>query len=121
MDNLQVRTTELLMKIGVDPGLLGYKYLRSAVEKVYYDENLIHTMTKGLYPAIAEEHNTTPSRVERSIRHAIERAFDRMTANDIKEYFGAIVQYSSRKVTNTTFIACLVERLRVEGTRGVQA
>lgn len=114
MENLQVRITKLLMGVGVNPGILGYKYLRSGIEKVYTDDEIIQRMTKGLYPAIAEEHNTTPSRVERAIRHAIEQAFNCMRPSTVSEYFGYVVQYESGKVTNTAFIACLVEYLRME-------
>lgn len=114
MNSFQLRTTKLLMSIGVNPGLLGYKYIGKALEKAYEDDNILHSMTKELYPFVARAYDSTPSRVERAIRHAIEQAFDRMHADTVDKYFGSVVEFDSGKVTNTTFLACLVEHLRME-------
>lgn len=106
------RVSKELMSIGVPPGMNGYMYLKDAVSLVYSDPLLITKVTKELYPKVAELNSTKPNRVERSIRAAIERTFDSHAAS-ASEYFGNIVDKDKGKVTNTTFIATIVERLRM--------
>lgn len=110
----EIRTT--LLNLGVPPHVYGYDYLVSAISLAKSDPGYLHSVTKRLYPAIASEHGTTPARVERSIRNAIEIAFMRCDIERMSEYFGAAFDISKGKVTNSEFIATIVQKLLIESS-----
>lgn len=112
MTSVQWMISDTLLDVGINPGLLGWDYLKVGVEMVYNDREYLRNMTGKLYPDIAKEVDSTTSRVERAIRHAIESAFNNMTEDTRKRYFGNVVSMNSGKVTNTTFIAVIVERIQ---------
>lgn len=112
MTSVQWMISDTLLDVGINPGLLGWDYLKVGVEMVYNDREYLRNMTGKLYPDIAKEVGSTTSRVERAIRHAIESAFNNMAENTRKKYFGNVVSMNSGKVTNTTFIAVIVERIQ---------
>lgn len=112
MTSVQWMISDTLLDIGINPGLLGWDYLKVGVEMVYNDREYLRNMTGKLYPDIAKEVGSTTSRVERAIRHAIESAFNNMAEDTRKKYFGNVVSLNSSKVTNTTFIAVIVERIQ---------
>lgn len=112
MTSVQWMISDTLLDVGINPGLLGWDYLKVGVEMVYNDREYLRNMTGKLYPDIAKEVGSTTSRVERAIRHAIESAFNNMAEETRKKYFGNVVSLNSGKVTNTTFIAVIVERIQ---------
>lgn len=112
MTSVQWMISDTLLDVGINPGLLGWDYLKVGVEMVYNDREYLRNMTGKLYPDIAKEVDSTTSRVERAIRHAIESAFNNMADDTRKKYFGNVVSLNSGKVTNTTFIAVIVERIQ---------
>lgn len=103
--------TELLHELGVPANLKGYKYLRHAIKETYRDVDLLNRVTKTLYPNIAIEFQTTPSRVERGIRHAIEVAWNRGNVSVIHKIFGYTISMEKSKPTNSEFIAMLSDRI----------
>lgn len=103
-----------LLEVGVNPALSGYGYIGEAIRLVYDDPEQLRFITKKLYPSIAEKVGSTPSRVERAIRHAVECVFDSIDTETSWRYFGNVIRIGSGKVTNTTFIACLVNHIRDE-------
>ena len=113
-EDLNVKITKVLHKLGVPAHIKGYLYLRKSIELVIKDIDLIGAVTKKLYPRVAEEYNTTPNRVERAIRHAIEVTWKRGNISALNEYFGATVSPSSGKATNSQFIAKIADKFRVE-------
>lgn len=114
MGNIEHRVAQTLINLGVTPGLLGYGYLKTAIKRVYDNPDEINSMTKGLYPCIAAEVGTTPSRVERAIRHAIEKCFNTTDDGAIREVFGNTIDRHTGKVTNTAFICTVAEKLHIE-------
>lgn len=112
MTSVQWMISDTLLDVGINPGLLGWDYLKVGVEMVYNDREYLRNMTRKLYPDIAKEVGSTTSRVDRAIRHAIESAFNNMAEDTRKKYFGNVVSMNSDKVTNTTFIAVIVERIQ---------
>lgn len=112
MTSVQWMISDTLLDVGINPGLLGWDYLKVGIEMVYNDREYLRSITGKLYPNIAKEVDSTTSRVERAIRHAIESAFNNMTEDTRKKYFGNVVSMNSGKVTNTTFIAVIVERIQ---------
>ncbi|MFW5999266.1 MAG: sporulation transcription factor Spo0A [Halanaerobiaceae bacterium] len=112
--DLNVRITEIMHQLGVPAHIKGYLYLREAIELVINDVDLLGAVTKRLYPEVAEQFHTTPSRVERAIRHAIEVAWDRGNLDALNKYFGNTVSKSSGKPTNSQFIAKIADKLRLE-------
>lgn len=112
MTSIQWMISDTLLDVGINPGLLGWDYLKVGVEMVYNDREYLRNMTGKLYPDIAKEVGSTTSRVERAIRHAIESAFNNMADSTRKKYFGNAVSINSGKATNTTFIAVIVERIQ---------
>ena len=92
----------------------GYRYLRTAIAMCAEDPQMIGAVTKLLYPAVAKMYSSTPSRVERAIRHAIETAWQRGNQKFLSEYFGCTVQSSRGKPTNSEFIAMVADKLRLE-------
>ncbi len=111
--SLESKVTDLLHGIGVPANIRGYQYLRDAILFAIYDPQMTHAVTKELYPAVAKKEETTPSRVERAIRHAIEVAWDRGEKETIDELFGYTVSNRRGKPTNSEFIALLADRILV--------
>ncbi len=112
--NLDASITSIIHEIGVPAHIKGYLYLREAIAMVYKDIELLGSITKVLYPDIAKKYNTTASRVERAIRHAIEVAWSRGNIESISSLFGYTVSMSKAKPTNSEFIAMVADKLRLE-------
>ncbi|MDC3414444.1 sporulation transcription factor Spo0A [Aquibacillus sp. 3ASR75-11] len=112
--DLEANITNIIHEIGVPAHIKGYMYLREAITMVYNDIELLGSITKVLYPDIAKKYNTTASRVERAIRHAIEVAWSRGNMESISSLFGYTVSISKAKPTNSEFIAMVADRLRLE-------
>ncbi|RLL48126.1 sporulation transcription factor Spo0A [Oceanobacillus piezotolerans] len=112
--DLEASITNIIHEIGVPAHIKGYMYLREAITMVYNDIELLGSITKVLYPAIAKKFNTTASRVERAIRHAIEVAWSRGNIESISALFGYTINISKAKPTNSEFIAMVADRLRLE-------
>ncbi|MBD8003518.1 sporulation transcription factor Spo0A [Bacillus norwichensis] len=112
--NLEASITSVIHEIGVPAHIKGYLYLREAISMVYHDIELLGAITKVLYPDIAKKFNTTASRVERAIRHAIEVAWSRGNIDAISSLFGYTVSMSKAKPTNSEFIAMVADKLRLE-------
>ncbi|WP_156424005.1 sporulation transcription factor Spo0A [Aneurinibacillus sp. XH2] len=112
--NLDQNITNIIHEIGVPAHIKGYLYLREAITMVYNDVELLGSITKILYPEIAKKFNTTASRVERAIRHAIEVAWSRGNMDSIGKLFGYTVSNSKAKPTNSEFIAMVADKLRIE-------
>jgi two-component system response regulator (stage 0 sporulation protein A) len=112
--NLSASITSIIHEIGVPAHIKGYLYLREAITMVYNDIELLGSITKVLYPDIAKKYNTTASRVERAIRHAIEVAWSRGNIESISSLFGYTVSMSKAKPTNSEFIAMVADKLRLE-------
>ena len=112
--NLETQVTSVIHEIGVPAHIKGYQYLRDAIIMVINDMDILNSITKQLYPNIAKQYNTTPSRVERAIRHAIEVAWSRGKMDTIDMLFGYTVNNGKGKPTNSEFIALIADRLRLE-------
>lgn len=112
--NLDANITSIIHEIGVPAHIKGYQYLREAITMVYNNIEILGAITKTLYPAIAERYKTTPSRVERAIRHAIEVAWTRGNIDSISHLFGYTINISKAKPTNSEFIAMVADKLRIE-------
>lgn len=112
--DLEVEVTRIIHEIGVPAHVKGYQYLRDAIMLVVDEINYLGAVTKELYPAIADKYDTTPSRVERAIRHAIELAWDRGDIDKINKFFGYTINGDRGKPTNSEFIAIIADRLRLE-------
>lgn len=112
--NLDARITNIIHEIGVPAHIKGYLYLREAITMVYNNLELLGSITKILYPDIAKKYNTTASRVERAIRHAIEVAWSRGNIDSINKMFGYTISTHKAKPTNSEFIAMVADKLRLE-------
>ncbi|GEN45269.1 sporulation transcription factor Spo0A [Alkalibacillus haloalkaliphilus] len=112
--NLDANITSIIHEVGVPAHIKGYLYLREAIAMVYHDIELLGSITKVLYPDIAKKYNTTASRVERAIRHAIEVAWNRGNIDSLSAIFGYTVSVSKAKPTNSEFIAMIADKLRLE-------
>lgn len=112
--NLEALVTNVIHEVGVPAHIKGYQYLREAIMMVVNDIDIINQITKQLYPEIAEKYKTTPSRVERAIRHAIEVAWGRGQADVVENIFGYTVSAAKGKPTNSEFIAMIADKLRLE-------
>ncbi len=112
--NLESDVTNIIHEIGVPAHIKGYKFLRDAIMMTINDMDMINSITKVLYPTIAKKNNTTPSRVERAIRHAIEVAWTRGEMDTIDELFGYTVNKGKGKPTNSEFIALIADKIRLE-------
>jgi two-component system response regulator (stage 0 sporulation protein A) len=106
--------TNIIHEVGVPAHIKGYQYLREAIIMVINDIEIINQITKLLYPDIAQKYKTTPSRVERAIRHAIEVAWSRGKNETVERIFGYTVSASKGKPTNSEFIAMIADKLRLE-------
>ena len=113
-DNLEALVTNIIHEVGVPAHIKGYQYLREAIIMVVNDIEVINQITKSLYPQIARKFNTTPSRVERAIRHAIEVAWGRGQQEAVESIFGYTISASKGKPTNSEFIAMIADKLRLE-------
>ena len=112
--DLETRVTNILHEIGVPAHIRGYHYMREAIIMAIGDIDVLNYITKELYPSIAKKCNTTPSRVERAIRHAIEVAWNRGRIDAIDNLFGYTINTNKGKPTNSEFIALIADRLRLE-------
>lgn len=116
---LDHEVTNVIHQVGIPAHIKGYMYLRDAILMVVSRNELLGSITKELYPAIASKHGTTPSRVERAIRHAIEVAWNRGNIEAIQSLFGNTINQERGKPTNSEFIAMIADKLRLE--MGVKA
>jgi two-component system response regulator (stage 0 sporulation protein A) len=112
--DIEANVTDLIHEIGVPAHIKGYQYLRDAIKMTVKDMEVINSITKQLYPEIAKKYETTPSRVERAIRHAIEVAWGRGKIDAINNIFGYTIQNNKGKPTNSEFIAMLGDKLRLQ-------
>lgn len=112
--NLEALVTNVIHEVGVPAHIKGYQYLREAIIMVVNDIDVINQITKQLYPEIANKYHTTPSRVERAIRHAIEVAWGRGQVDTVESIFGYTVSTAKGKPTNSEFIAMIADKLRLE-------
>ncbi len=110
---LELMVTEIIHQIGVPAHIKGYHYLRDAIILSVKNSEIINSVTKLLYPTVAKNYNTTSSRVERAIRHAIEVAWDRGDIDVLNSYFGYTIQNDRGKPTNSEFIAMISDKLRL--------
>lgn len=113
-ENLEALVTNIIHEVGVPAHIKGYQYLREAIMMVVKDTEVINQITKQLYPEIACKYKTTPSRVERAIRHAIEVAWGRGEQSAVENIFGYTVSAAKGKPTNSEFIAMISDKLRLE-------
>ena len=112
--NLETDVTNIIHEVGVPAHIKGYQYLRDAIIMSVTDMEMLNSITKILYPTIAKQHQTTPSRVERAIRHAIEVAWSRGKMDTIEVLFGYTVSGGKGKPTNSEFIALIADKIRLE-------
>ena len=110
--SLEIQVTEILHQIGVPAHIKGYHYLRDSIIMAIETPEIINAVTKQLYPSVAKKYETTSSRVERAIRHAIEVAWDRGDVDILNSYFGYTIHNTRGKPTNSEFIAMISDRLR---------
>jgi len=110
---MDIKVTNVMHRLGIPAHVKGYQYIRDAILMVIKDVSLLGAVTKELYPAIAKKYNTTPSRVERGIRHAIELAWERGHMETLKRIFGCSMNIERQKPTNSEFIALLADKLRL--------
>lgn len=113
-NDLEAQVTAIIHKIGVPAHIKGYQYLRTAILMTIENPDLINAVTKALYPAIAKQYQTTASRVERAIRHAIEVAWDRGDVDTLISFFGYTIQNNRGKPTNSEFIAMIADNIRLK-------
>ena len=111
---LEVMVTEIIHEMGVPAHIKGYQYLRTSIIMAVSDMDILNSITKQLYPSIAREYDTTSSRVERAIRHAIEVAWSRGKTDTINELFGYSINNGKNKPTNSEFIALIADKIRLD-------
>ena len=112
--SLEIQVTEILHQIGVPAHIKGYHYLRDSIIMSIEQPDIINAVTKQLYPSVAKRYETTSSRVERAIRHAIEVAWDRGDVDVLNSYFGYTIHNTRGKPTNSEFIAMISDKLRLQ-------
>ncbi|MEG2381433.1 MAG: sporulation transcription factor Spo0A, partial [Oscillospiraceae bacterium] len=112
--DMETMVTEVIHEVGIPAHIKGYQYLRHAIMMAVEDLDVINSITKELYPSVAKSFNTTSSRVERAIRHAIEVAWDRGDTEVLNSFFGYTIANSKGKPTNSEFIAIIADKLRLE-------
>ncbi len=112
--DMEVIVTEVIHQLGVPAHIKGYHYLREAILSSLEDKELLESVTKMLYPTVAKKFDTTSSRVERAIRHAIEIAWDRGNLDTLNSFFGYTVNTCKGKPTNSEFIALITDKLRLQ-------
>lgn len=111
--------TDIIHQIGIPAHIKGYHYLREAILMSIDNSEYLHAITKQLYPSVAKRFNTTPSRVERAIRHSIEVAWDRGDVDVLNSYFGYTIHSLRGKPTNSEFIAMITDRMRLKLKKAV--
>lgn len=111
--DLEILITDIIHQIGVPAHIKGYHYLREAITLAVNEPDIINSVTKQLYPTVAKRYQTTSSRVERAIRHAIEVAWDRGDIDVLNSYFGYTIHNERGKPTNSEFIAMIADKLRL--------
>ena len=112
-NDIEVVISDIMRQIGVPAHIKGYQYLRTAIKLSVEDSDMLGSVTKLLYPTVAKIFNTTSSRVERAIRHAIEVAWDRGDVDVLSSYFGYTIQSQRGKPTNSEFIAMISDKLKL--------
>ncbi len=112
--DIETQVTRIIHQIGVPAHIKGYQYLRTAILLTVKDSDIINSVTKVLYPSVAKKYQTTTSRIERAIRHAIEVAWDRGDVDTLNSYFGYTIQNTRGKPTNSEFIAMIADNLRLK-------
>ena len=112
--SIEAMVTNIIHEIGVPAHIKGYQYLREAIIIAVGDMDVINAITKVLYPQVAKAFQTTPSRVERAIRHAIEVAWDRGDLDTLQRFFGYTVSNTKGKPTNSEFIALIADKLQLQ-------
>ena len=112
--DLETDVTEIIHEVGVPAHIKGYQYLRDAIVMSVKDMDMLNSITKVLYPTIAKKYQTTPSRVERAIRHAIEVAWSRGKMDTLDDMFGYTINRGKGKPTNSEFIALITDRIRLD-------
>ncbi len=113
-NNIEARVTNIIHEVGVPAHIKGYQYLRDGIMMAIENVEVINQITKSLYPDLAKKYHTTPSRVERAIRHAIEVAWNRGRLDAIERIFGYTINANKGKPTNSEFIAMIADKLRLE-------
>lgn len=111
--DIEITISDIMRQIGVPAHIKGYQYLRTAIKLSINDSEMLGSVTKLLYPTVAKMYNTTASRVERAIRHAIEVAWDRGDVDVLSSYFGYTIQSQRGKPTNSEFIAMIADKLKL--------
>ena len=113
-NNLQISITKMLHELGMPSHIKGYQYIREGIDMIYNNPDMIGGITKEMYPDIARKYDTTVSRVERAIRHAIEVSWNRGNWDFMEEVFGHSVDIDKAKPTNSEFIVTIADKLRLE-------
>ena len=113
-NNIQVSITKILHELGIPSHIKGYQYIREGISIIYERPEVVGGITKELYPELAEKFNTTVSRVERAIRHAIEVSWNRGSWDLMEEIFGHSVDIDKAKPTNSEFIVTIADKLKLE-------
>ena len=116
-NKLEISITRMLHELGMPSHIKGYQYIRDGIVMIYNNPGIIGGITKELYPDVASLHNTTVSRVERAIRHAIEVSWNRGNWDLMEEIFGHSVDIDKAKPTNSEFIVTIADKLRLEFMR----
>lgn len=117
-NDIEIVISDIMRQIGVPAHIKGYKYLRTSIKLCVEDPEMLGSVTKLLYPTVAKMNNTTSSRVERAIRHAIEVAWDRGDVDVLSSYFGYTIQSQRGKPTNSEFIAMIADKLKLSMRQG---
>lgn len=113
-EDLEIIVTDVILLLGIPAHVKGYQYIRCAIINCIETPNMLNSVTKVLYPTVADEFQTSPSRVERAIRHAIEIAWDRGDIETLNSYFGYTVNNQRGKPTNSEFIAMISDKIRLK-------
>ncbi len=112
-NDIEVQVTYMMRDIGIPPHMAGYQYIREAIMQTVNNSKVFGSITKVLYPSVAQKFNTTPQKVERAIRNAIESTWARGNPDSIDTLFGYTINYSKGKPTNSEFIAMLADKVRI--------
>ena len=112
---LEEKISNIFITVGIPAHIKGYQFLREAIKMAIFEPDIINSITKRLYPTIAERFQTTPSKVERAIRHAIEVSWNRGKIENINNIFGIKVYSANEKPTNGEFIALVADKMLLEG------
>ena len=116
-ENIEALVTNVIHEVGVPAHIKGYQYIRDSIELMYNNPDTLGGITKEVYPYIADKYNTTPSRVERAIRHAIEVSWNRGDYDLMEEIFGHSVDFDRAKPTNSEFLATVADKIHLDGNK----